>query len=164
MMLFVILYRLAEGQVPQDRAVVLAVGQAAEPVDDGLRRHPLGVRQGHAAPLGSHDRHHRSGGDSRCAAKGAPDTLAYALCISVDFNPHRHHVAAGGAPHYTHAVGLVIFFVKQDVARMKEVVFDRLAVEPVYAVAQLVVLVHTVAVSEESCVRSWTTPGKTEST
>src|SRR3989344_6038424 len=76
MVFFVILYCLAQSQVPQHRTVILAVREPAEPLDDSLRRHPLGARERHAAVLGRHERHHRGRSDSGGAAEGAPHALS----------------------------------------------------------------------------------------
>src|SRR3989344_1494581 len=165
MVLFVILYCFAQSEVRKHRTVILAVRQSAEPLDDSLRRHPLGARERHAAVCGRHERHHRGRGDSGGAAEGAPHALSNAQRAAVDLDPHRHHVAAGGAPDHADAIRLVVFFVEQNIARMEEMVFNRLAVEPAGAVvAELVVLVHIVKVRAESRVRRSTMPGKTDRT
>src|SRR3989344_662111 len=163
MVFFVIFYCFTQSQVPQHRAIILAVGDPAEPLDNRLRRHSFCPRESHAAVFGRHERHHRGRGYCRCAAEGAPHALADAPCVRNPY-PHRHHVAAGRAADDADTVRHIIFFVKQYVARIKEVVLDRLAIQPVGAVAKLDVSVHIVAVRADRRVRRSTMPGKMFST
>jgi len=150
--------------------MVLAIGKSTEALNYRFGRDLLRVGERHTTIFGRHYREHRGRGDGGSTAKCSPLAFGDAVIFLINLYPQRHHIAAGGAANNADTVGNIIFLVEQNVAGIKEMIFDRIAIDPIFDVAGHRFFFHSdigvgnVAVSDDRELSRETIRGRTEST